>query len=113
MGGGRISLSRPFIVYLHLVTSVGFGAIAWWVSGHWTVRPDDRVTKRGEIESHLCTLLALLLVWSLLQTLWTRQFLLFGVLLIIYAAFWKGDLPLKVIGRQPAASVLLPRPQRR
>ncbi|MDP6084621.1 MAG: glycosyltransferase family 39 protein [Nitrospinota bacterium] len=97
MGGGRISLSRPFIAYLHVVTPVGFGAIAWWVSGHWTVRPEDPVTKRGESESRLCTLLALLLVWSLLQTLWARQFLLFGVLLIIYAAFWKGGTATSVL----------------
>ena len=97
MGGGRISVSWPFIAYLHVVTPVGFGAIAWWVSGHWTVRPDDPVTKRGEIESRLCTLLALLLVWSLLQTLWTRQFLLFGVLLIIYAALWKGGTTASVL----------------
>ncbi|MFQ5911595.1 MAG: ArnT family glycosyltransferase [Nitrospinota bacterium] len=89
-GRGRIPLSWLFYTYVQIVTLAGFGAVAWWVSRHWTARPIGQKVKRAEIESRLCAPLALLLLWSVVQTAWERQFLVLGLLLLVYAAFWEA-----------------------
>lgn len=89
-GRGRVPMGRLFLAHVQAVALAGFGAVAWWVSGRWRARGGREAANRAAVEGHLCAPLALLLAGSLIQTAWTRHFLLFGLLLLVYALLWRG-----------------------